>query len=84
MTRYISVWDFIDNFKSDEPVEYILICSHLDGELDTFFDVDDLKSSSYGEMAMVDNDYEFDTVNGETVLRIYILDSVFDDACEEF
>ena len=46
MTKYISVWDFIDNFKSDEPVEYILICSHLDGELDTFFDVDDLKSSS--------------------------------------
>lgn len=33
---------------------------------------------------MVDNDYEFDTVNGETVLRIYVLESVFDDVCEEF
>ncbi len=84
MTKYISVWDFIDNFKSDEPIEYILICSHLDGELDTFFSVDDLKNSSYGEMAMIDKDCEFDTVNGETVLRIYVLDSVFDDIGEEF
>lgn len=84
MSKYISVCDFIDNFASDEPIEYILICSHQDGELDTFFDVNDLKCSSYGKLAMVDNDYEFDTVNGETVLRIYVLESVFDDVCEEF